>query len=505
MSSSSLHVLLVEDDDAYAAMIAMELEASGVGGGLTHATTLARALDAMASKRFDAVLLDLALPDSSGLDTLDRAHAAARGVPIIILTSHADDASAVLAVQRGAEDYLLKGDADGRFMVRAIRYARERAALRRQLTEREARFRALVEHSWDAIALVGPDYTALYNSRSVERILGYTADELQGKKMDLLAHPEDMPFINESFAECIAQPGRAIPIEYRYRHKDGSWRWGEGVIVNHLDDPAVGAIVVNHRDITERKLGEQELRASEDRLRQALKMEAVGQLAGGVAHDFNNVLTAIFGYSDLLRDQLPEGDPCRADLEEIRRSAERAAALTRQLLAFSRKQVMQPRIVDFNHIVTNVQKLLAKLLGDEIQLDVVLADRLWHAKADPGQLEQVLMNLAANARDAMPEGGRLTVATGNATMTPEAVADLPGLPAGDYVVLTVSDTGEGMPDSVRSRVFEPFFTTKELGKGTGLGLATVYGIMKQSEGGIYVESETGKGTRFSVYLPRVPE
>jgi len=231
-------------------------------------------------------------------------------------------------------------------------------------------------------------------------------------------------------------------------------------------------------------------------------MEAVGRLAGGIAHDFNNVLTAIFGYTDLLRDQLPEGDSRRADLDEIRRSAERAASLTRQLLAFSRKQVMQPRVLDLNEVVENVQKLLTKLVGDDVALDLEPDPDLWRVKADPGQVEQVLMNLAANARDAMPEGGRLVIATANVTMGDDDVRDLPGLVPGDYARMRVTDSGEGMSEDVRRNIFEPFFTTKEQGKGTGLGLATVYGIVKQTGGSIWVYSEPRRGTTFKVYLPR---
>jgi signal transduction histidine kinase len=323
--------------------------------------------------------------------------------------------------------------------------------------------------------------------------------------MDLFAHPDDLPVVLERFAECMAAPGRAVPIAFRYKHRDGTWRSAEGVMVNRLGDPAVGAIVVNHRDVTERKAAEQMLRETEDRLRQAHKMEAVGRLAGGVAHDFNNVLTAIFGYSDLLRDQLPESDPRRPDLDEIRRSAERAASLTRQLLAFSRKQVMQPRLLDLNDVVANVEKLLRKLMGDDVLLEVQRGAGVWPVKADPGQIEQVLMNLAANARDAMPEGGRVVIATANVEMQPDDVVTLPGLRPGHYVDLSVTDSGVGMPEEIRSNIFEPFFTTKEQGKGTGLGLATVYGIVKQTGGGVYVKSEERAGTRFDIYLPRVPE
>lgn len=498
-----IRVLLVEDDDAYAAMIGRELADSNQPVTLKRVASLGEALEAM-PHAIDAVLLDLHLPDAAGLSVLDRMYATAPGIPIVVLTSQVDENVALEAVKRGAQDYLLKSEVDAYVLARAIRYACERAQMQRQLMESEARFRALVEHSYDAITLVSADLESIYNSRSVERISGYAPEELQGQRVDQFAHPDDLAVVRERFAECMENPGRVVPIEFRYRHKDGSWRFAEAVIVNRLADPAVGAIVINHRDVTKRRESERALRETEDRLRQASKMEAVGRLAGGIAHDFNNVLTAIFGYSDLLRDQMPEEDPRRPDLDEIRRSAERAASLTRQLLAFSRKQVMQPRVLDLNDTIANVQKLLSKLVGDDVQLTIRRAAGLWQVKADPGQIEQVLMNLTANARDAMPEGGWMTVETVNVVMDEEAVRVLPGLLPGAYVRLAVTDTGIGMSEATRNNVFEPFFTTKEQGKGTGLGLATVYGIVKQSGGGIYVTSEEGKGTRFDVYLPRVP-
>jgi len=248
------------------------------------------------------------------------------------------------------------------------------------------------------------------------------------------------------------------------------------------------------RDVTERK-------HLEDQLRQSQKLEGIGQLAGGVAHDFNNLLTAINGYTGLALQRLDEGNSVRPYLEEVKKAGDRAATLTRQLLAFGRKQILQPIPLDLNSIVSDINKMLRRLIGEDINLNAKLAADLKRVKADPGQIEQVLVNLVVNARDAMPKGGKLTIETTNAELDREYASTHVGANPGDYVVLAVSDTGTGMTEQVRRQIFEPFFTTKEKGKGTGLGLSTVYGIVKQTGGNIWVYSEPNHGTTFKVYLP----
>ena len=252
-----------------------------------------------------------------------------------------------------------------------------------------------------------------------------------------------------------------------------------------------------------RKAAEEALRQSEDQLRQAQKIEAVGRLAAGVAHDFNNILTVITGHSELLLRQLAADDPRRKSVEQIAKTASMAAALTRQLLTFSRKQVIEPRVLNLNAVIAAIEKMLRRLIGEDIEFCTLLDSAAGHIKADPGQIEQVIMNLAVNARDAMPQGGKLTITTANKTLDKGQLKNFPDLCAGDYVAIEIADTGTGMSEEVKEHMFEPFFTTKPPGKGTGLGLATCFGIVKQNSGLIHVQSELGKGTTFKIYFPRV--
>ncbi|MGA2421248.1 MAG: ATP-binding protein, partial [Candidatus Acidiferrum sp.] len=267
--------------------------------------------------------------------------------------------------------------------------------------------------------------------------------------------------------------------------------------IKNSEGQVVGVSTVA-RDVTDSK-------NLEEMLRQSQKMEAVGQLAGGVAHDFNNLLGVILGYTGLILDRLRPDDPNRKGIEEIQKAGDRAALLTHQLLAFSRKQVLRPKVLDLNTVVAGTEKLLQRLIGEHIELAVMLSPALGPVKADAGKLEQVIMNLAVNARDAMPPGGRLTIETSNVEVDEEYASLNPAARPGPHVMLSVSDTGCGMDAATKDRIFEPFFTTKEFGKGTGLGLSTVYGIVKQSGGSIWVYSEVGVGTTFKIYLPRVGE
>ncbi|HEX8845149.1 MAG TPA: PAS domain S-box protein [Pyrinomonadaceae bacterium] len=373
----------------------------------------------------------------------------------------------------------------------------ERKRVERELHRSEERYRDLVENAHDLIYshdLAG-NYTSI--NKAVERVTGYTREEALKLNVSQLVAPEDSEKVRRMIARKLeGEPVTSYEIEVVAK---GGGR--VKVEVNSsliLQDGIPVGVQGIARDVTERK----EL---EGQLRQAQKMEAAGKLAGGVAHDFNNLLTVINGYSNLTLRRLTAEDPLRLNVEEIRKAGERAAGLTRQLLAFSRKQVLQPKVIDLNGVVREVEKMLRRLIGEDIELRAALGPGLGRVKADPGQIEQVLMNLAVNARDAMPRGGKLTIGTENVYLDEEYAAHHAAVAPGHHVMLAVSDTGSGMDEETRARIFEPFFTTKEAGKGTGLGLSTVYGIVKQSGGHIWVYSEVGRGTTFKIYLPRVGE
>src|SRR3954469_930998 len=500
--------LLVVDDAIEHAQMVVEFLRSGdawPNGHMKIASSYDEALEAFVAQPFDVAVVDYWLGSRDGLMLLRDIRKRGIDTPVVMLTSRGAEEVAVEAMKAGAADYLSKANLSIEALERAIRHALALHAEEQQrwhaeaaLRASEERFRALVENSSDALLLIDAEGRVTYLTPSSPRHVGWEPPQMLGRSIFDFIHPDDCETIGVQMAEALRKPGVPVVHEVRFQHADGAYRIMEGVAVNRLDDPSVGAIVVNARDITERRKLEQQLR-------QAQKMEAVGQLAGGVAHDFNNLLTAILGYSSLMLDDIPAEDPLRQDLVEIQSAGERAAALTRQLLAFSRRQMLQPQVVDINTTVRQLEKLLRRLISEDVELVIALAADLVPVRVDPASIEQILVSLAVNARDAMPVGGRLTIETANVELDDTYAFRHAMMPPGRYVMLAVGDTGQGMDEATRLRVFEPFFTTKEQGKGSGLGLATVYGLVKQSGGYIWVYSEPGHGTVFKVYLPAIGE
>jgi signal transduction histidine kinase len=472
-------ILVLDDDRAMCETIGDVLEQQG--HVVQIATRAEAGLEIAAASLIEAAIVDIRLPDMSGIDVLHGIRKELPTTEIIFITGHASLATAIQAINGLAFAYLVK-PFEMSHLVATVEQAVGKQRLAQALLDSEERYRLVTENITDAVFLLELDGRIALANRRAEMITGRPQEELVGRSLSsLLPEAGTSPFFE---AELIRKDGAHVLLEVHVTSvlKDGQ--------------PAAGLGVA--RDITER-------RNLEDQLRQAQKMEGIGRLAAGVAHDFNNLLTAIGGRCYLVLNALTSENPIRREIEIIQDAAERAAKLTNQLLAFSRKQILEPRVLDLNTIVTGIEPLLQRMIREDIEITTALDPAAGRVKADVGQIEQVLLNLGLNASDAMPHGGRLTLATGNVTLDEAYARTHAEVEPGSYVMLSVSDTGHGMAPEVQARIFEPFFTTKEVGKGTGLGLATVYGIAKQSGGHITVYSERGHGTVFKLYLPRVEE
>jgi two-component system cell cycle sensor histidine kinase/response regulator CckA len=386
----------------------------------------------------------------------------------------------------------------------------ERKQAEDALRESEERYRRLIESVTDYIYKVtvedGQPISTSHGPGCVA-VTGYTSKEYEADPYIWyrMVYEEDRQAVLEQAASALIGESTQ-PLEHRMIHRDGSIRWIRNTPVIHKDEQ--GRVISYDgfiSDITERKRAEEEMKTLEEQFRQSQKMEAIGRLAGGVAHDFNNILTVIGGHCEISLLGLREEDPHRENIMEIKRVADRAANLTRQLLAFSRRQIIQAKILDLNTILKDMNKMLYRIIGEDIELIMDLSEGLGKVKTDPGQIAQVILNLAVNARDAMPSGGKLLIETANMEFDEVYARSPVGMKPGHYVMFSISDTGVGMTPEVKERISEPFFTTKEMGKGTGLGLSTVYGIVKQSGGNIWVYSEPNRGATFKIYLPRMDE
>jgi two-component system cell cycle sensor histidine kinase/response regulator CckA len=488
-SPEPLPILVVDDDRQLLRTIGDILRLSGYSPEAALTAEQGLELAARMPMPPAIALVDLRLPDMDGFELVTRLHSLSELTQVVILTGNASVESAVRALREQSYDYLIKPvqperllDSVGRA---GDRWQRRNAEV--AMRDSEERLRRIFEHVSDALLITDETRHIIDANAAACELTGLRIEQLRSSSLKEVL-PDAMttlPHEGPSSTLSIRQGER------RLRGPDGAVR-----IVDVRETAfAPGLHVHSIRDLTSRRQLEEELHQSQ-------KMDAIGRLAGGVAHDFNNLLTAITCYSDVLLTTFEESDERREDLREIQKAARRAAALTGQLLAFSRKQILQPTLLDLNAVVTDIEKMLGRVIGEDVRLETVLDPAPWMVRADKGQIDQVLLNLVVNARDAMPNGGLLTLATRNvelATPHPHAhgVVD-----AGEYVTLEVSDTGTGIEPAVLPHLFEPFFTTKGPGKGTGLGLSTVYGVLRQSDGHIEVRSVLGQGTTFVLYFPR---
>ncbi len=534
MMEETIRVLSIEDNELDRMALQRLVEEEELPYDLTFARSVAEARDILSENDFDVALVDYLLGDGTAFDLFDDL----KGMPFIIVTGTGDESVAVEAMRQGAYDYIVK-DPNSDYLIalplileaalthwrnerqlaryrehleeavveRTAQLRRTNQRLRQEIEERkraqeereasERKFRALFNNLSDAVFIHDLQGTFLEVNDVACQRLGYSREELLQMGLGDIDAPEEAAVAPERMEETkedlralfrtehVTRDGERIPTEVHSR------------LVHYNGQDSILSVA---RDISERE----ELEAQ---LRQAQKMESVGRLAGGIAHDFNNLLTVINGYSQLMLAEMPAGSPWRQEVEQIERAGTRAGDLTRQILAFSRRQILNPQTVQLNDLLLEMAEMLRRLIREDIELVTLPAPDLGLVEVDPGQMEQILTNLVVNASDAMsektPPGGTLTIATANETLDEDFVAQHPDAEPGEYVRLTVKDTGVGMTDEVKEHLFEPFFTTKEPGEGTGLGLATVYGIVKQQEGLIYIDSTLGEGTTVNVYLPRV--
>ena len=500
-----MRILLVEDTVDHRELMSLALRRHDPTWEVEEAACGGEALHRLAEEAaYDLVFLDYSLPERDGLEVLAEIRRGATPPPVVMVTGRGDEEVAVAAMKAGAYDYVVKGERYLRRLpviaqraVEAHQLAMDRRRAEEALRESEERYRALVENASDIIYThdLKGNFTSV--NPAATRIYGYTAEEILQLDIAQIVDARYLSLVAQKIREKLEGAPSSGPYELLTHGKTGQSVWVE--VSTRLIERGHKVVGVQGiaRDITKRKY-------LEEQLLQSQKMEAIGRLAGGIAHDFNNLLIPIEGYSELLWCRFDPNDPLRKHLEQIKRAAHRAASLTQQILAFSRKQLLQPEVLDLNAVLANIGEMLGHLLGEDIELVTVLDPELKSVHADRGQIEQVIMNLAVNARDAMPKGGKLTIKTENIPLDEETSKAIPEALPGQFVRLSVEDTGVGMHKAMLDQIFDPFFSTKSPGVGTGLGLSVVHGIIKQHKGWVNVYSEPGLGSTFKVYLPAFP-
>ncbi len=502
LAAKPLQVLLVgnQEEDFYQIREILERSRTMLAADLDHARSLDEAKEMLEQKPYDLVLFQHETGDAPAIQLLSEFHRAGISVPFILLTEHADENIVAETIQSGPWNCLAKSQLDGATLVRTIRSTMALHSSQREQQGAEESLRKLsraVEQSADTVIITDRHGVIEYVNPAFEVLTGYASHEGRGKTPRILKSGEQGPDTYNEMWKTILSGNvyRGILVN---RKKNGELYYVEETICPVRDSTGeITHFISNGRDLTDR------LRL-EAQLLQAQKMDAIGRLAGGVAHDFNNLLTIITSYSELALDSVPQQSPLENKIQEILLAARRAAELTRQLLAFSRKQPQALRVMELNPVIQRIANTLPRLIGEDIEFTFIPGEGLGAVRIDPVQVEQILMNLAANARDAMPAGGHLRIETACARLDSNYIHGKPAvIPRGNYSLITISDDGAGIPKEDLPHIFEPFYTTKPSGKGTGLGLATVYGIVKQNKGFVWVYSEQGSGTVFKIYLPCV--
>jgi PAS domain S-box-containing protein len=498
---SPIKVLMIEDTEADGELVVLEMRRRGIDLVFKRVETADGMRAALVDEEWDVVLCDYVLPAFDAMEALKILQALKLDLPFIVLSGVVRTGDVIEILRSGAEDFIDKNDLARLVpsIERALREANERQALRQSETalhESEERFRVIYEEIAAGIALVGADREILSANPAFLQILKIDAPLAAGLKWTDVTHGDDLPQSVQLFDDLVAGKFDVMRQDKNYVTDDGA------TVLAHLVTTAIrdssGKFLYGVSIIED--IGEK--RRIEAQLRQAQKMEAVGQLTGGIAHDFNNLLTIIMGNLELLDTRVKDDAAGQKSILTALSAVRRGAELTSRLLAVSRRQALSPDSIEINQLVMGMTELLQRSLGEEIEIGSQREQELWPALVDAGQLENVILNLALNARDAMIYGGRLTIATGNRTLDADYGARNPEVVPGDYVKLSVNDTGTGMSPEIIDRVFEPFFTTKDVGKGSGLGLSMVFGFVKQSNGHITIQSREGEGTTITIYLPR---